>query len=150
MLRDIEFASEYRINVSKNVFLEHKIPHNSFPIEPVSLIHATFHERIPTVTLETSRYLLYQFQLNRWINSFNYLIYNPRRKLAWQTFLFPSSPPSNNEKLFENLNNNRVMISQFLNTIYGEHAISFERSHEALKWLKKTYLTSRNKTDWST
>lgn len=149
MLRDLEFASEDRINFSKNCFVEHQIPHKSLPIEPVVVIHSTFHERIPTVTLETSRYLLFQLQRNRWLNAFNYLVYNPRRKLTWQTFLFPSSPPKKSETLFDNLQSNREIISQLLNTLYGEHAISFERSYEALKWLKRTYLTSKNKTDWS-
>ena len=148
MLRDVEFASESRINVSKKVFLEQQIPFKSFPIEPITLTHSIFHDRIPSLTPETSRFLLYQLQLNRWVNTFSYLMYNPRRKLTWQSFLFPSTPLSNRDVLYKNLNENRWIISQFLNTIYGEHEISYERSFEALKWLRGIYLTSRNKTDW--
>jgi hypothetical protein len=148
MLRDIEFASEERINISKQIFREHQIPHNAFPVEPVQLMHSTFHGRIPSVSIETSRFILYRLQQNQWINNYNFLLYNPRRKLAWNEFLFPSTPPSpNSEDMLKNLNENRLIISEFLNTVYGEHEISYERSFEALKWLKRTYLTSTNQTD---
>jgi hypothetical protein len=144
MLRDIEFASEERINISKQIFIEHSIPHINFPIEPIRLIHSTFADRIPSISSETSRFLFYRLQQNRWINYYNFLAYNPRRKLAWQTFLFPSTlPAGNSESMFNNLNKNRNMISEFLNTIYGEHEISYERSYEALKWFKQFHPSSK-------
>lgn len=147
MLRDVEFASESRINISRKVFADQQIPSNSLPIEPITLTHTVFHERIPSITPETSRFLLYQFQVQQWINAFGYLMYNPRRKLTWQSFLFSTSQ-SPTDKLSQNVHDNREIISQFLNTIYGEHEISYERSFEAFKWLKSVYLISRNKTDW--
>jgi hypothetical protein len=148
MLRDIEFASEDRINISQQIFNEYKIPQRNFPIEPVAIIHSTFHDRIPSVTTETSSYIVYRLQQNRWLNSHNFLMYNPRRKLAWQTFLFPSSISEGGTKeVLDNLNKNKEIISEFLNTVYGEHEISYERSSEALDWLKQTYLLSKNLTN---
>jgi hypothetical protein len=136
MLRDIEFASEERINISKQIFYENKIRSRNFPIEPVVLSHSTFLERIPSVTSEASNFLLYRLQQNQWINYYKLLKYNPRRKLAWQSFLFPSTPPfADGEKLVANLNQNQKSISELLYTVYGEHSISYERSFEALKWL---------------
>lgn len=148
MLRDIEFASEERINVSKQIFRENQILHHAFPIEPVLMQHSTFNERIPSVLLETSNFLFYRLQQNRWINLYNYLTYNPRRKLTWKTFLFPSTNPyTNSDKIWINLNQNQNIIADLLNTIYGEHEISFERSYEALKWLQiTTSLLSTNQT----
>ena len=148
MLRDFEFATEDRINVSKKIFHQHQIPYNAFPIEPVQVNYMTFHNRIPSVTVETSRFLLFRLQQNHWLNNHNFLMYNPRRKFGWNDFLFPSSLPNpKSVEMLKNLNQNRPLISQFMNTIYGEHAISYERSFEALKWLKQTYPTSRNRTD---
>jgi hypothetical protein len=75
-------------------------------------------------------------------------MYNPRRKLGWNVFLFPLTPPTpKSEEMLKNLNENRLIISEFLNTIYGEHEISYERSFEALKWLKQTHSTSMNQTN---
>jgi hypothetical protein len=45
-----------------------------------------------------------------------------------------------------NLNKNKNTISEFLNTIYGEHAISYERSSEALKWLQESSGSSKQIT----
>jgi hypothetical protein len=39
--------------------------------------------------------------------------------------------------ILENLDKHKNVFPDFLNTIYGEHEISFERSFEALKWLQK-------------
>ena len=147
MLRDIEFASEERISIFKQIFNENKIPCQNFPIEPVALTHSTFHDRIPSVSNEASRFILYRLQQNRWVNYFNFLTYNPRRKLDWQFFLFPSTPPyTKGEQLVGNLNQNQKSISEFLYTVYGEHSISYERSFEALKWLKNVARVSTNKT----
>jgi hypothetical protein len=144
MLRDIEFASEDRINISMQVFAEHKIPHKTFPIEPVCLSARTFNDRIPAITRETSNYLFYRLQQNHWLNYHNYLLYNPRRRHTWQTFLFPSTNDAlKNEKTFNNINKYKHLIPDLLSTMYGEHAVSYERSHQALKWL----FTSHNQTD---
>jgi len=147
MLRDIEFATEERINVSQQIFIEQNIPYKSFPIEPIPVKHTTFQHRIPSISTETSRYIFYRFQQNHWLNSYNYLIYNPRRKLSWQSFLFASSKDNKDEAMFNNLNKNKDIIFEFINTIYGEHEISYERSFEALQWLKNTYMVSKNLTD---
>ena len=144
MLRDIEFASESRISVSKQIFIEHKIPCNTFPIEPVKLIATTFRDRIPSVTRATSRYIYYQLQRSRWLNYHNYLIYNPRHQLSWRGVVFPSTDNDGKDRdLVKNLNDNKDKIIEFFNTIYGEHEISYERSFEALKWLKEVYMASK-------
>jgi hypothetical protein len=144
MLRDIEFATEERISVSKQIFVEQKIPCATFPVEPVKLMPMTFHNRIPSISREASRYIFYQLQRHRWLNYHNYLMYNPRRKLAWQSFLFPSI--NGNIKVAElakSLNDNKNKITDFLNTVYGEHEMSYERSFEALKWLKELSMSSK-------
>jgi hypothetical protein len=144
MLRDIEFASEERISVSKQIFVEQKIPCATFPVEPVKLIPMTFHDRIPSISREASRYIFYQLQRNHWLNHGNYLMYNPRRKLAWQTFLFPASNGDIKiAELANSLNANKNNITDFLNTVYGEHEMSYERSFEALKWLKELSMSSK-------
>jgi hypothetical protein len=147
MLRDIEFATEERINMSQKIFIEQKIPYKSFPVEPIPLTHATFHHRIPSISIETSRYIFYRLQQNHWLNSHSYLIYNPRRKLSWQAFIFASPSDNKTEDMFKNLIKNKNIIFEFINTIYGEHEISFERSFEALKWIKSSYMVSKNLTD---
>ena len=148
MLRDFEFATEKRINISAEVFQQHKIPHHTFPIEPVQLMYMSFRNRIPALTIEASRFLLFRLQQHNWLSGHNFLMYNPRRKFAWTDFLFPTTPPdSKSEQMLKNINENRALISQFMNTIYGEHEISYERSFEALRWLKETYHTSTNQTD---
>ena len=145
MLRDVEFASESRINVSMQIFTEQNIPHKDFSIEPISLTPTTFHERIPSITEETSRYLFYRLLQNRWLNFHNYLLHNPRRKLTWRNFLLlPENDQMKDEGISVNLKEHHRMITEFLNVIYGEHEISHERSFEALKWLQDLNYTSNN------
>jgi hypothetical protein len=145
MLRDIEFASEERINVSMNIFAQQKIPYIGFDIEPISLTSKTFHDRIPTIKKETSNYIFYRLQQNKWLDQENYLIHNPRRDMAWQTFLFtPTNKTSETEMILKDLKKHEKIISEFLNTIYGEHEISFERSFEALQWHKDIYNKNNN------
>ena len=147
MLRDMEFASEDRINMSTRIFAEQSIPYRMCPIEPISLTPNLFHERIPTVTWETSQYLFYRLQQNQWLNMHNYLIYNPRRKRAWQEFLFKAdNKPSRGAPTLTNLNEHQSAIFDFLNTIYGEHEISYERSFEAFKWLLELSHLPSNRT----
>jgi len=147
MLRDIEFASEERINASMNIFAQQKIPYIGFDIEPISLTSKTFHDRIPTIKEVTSNYIFYRLQQNKWLDQENYLIHNPRRDMAWQTFLFtPINKTSETEIILKDLKQHEKIISEFLNTIYGEHEISFERSFEALKWHKDIYNNNNNFT----
>lgn len=135
MPRDIEFASEARINESIKILLEQKIPYKTFPIKPISLTQETFHQRIPNITKQTSQYIFFRFQQNQWLNEEHQFQYNPRRVDTWKTFLFtPNSNKPDMLKITKNLQENEKIIPEFLNTIYGEHEISFQRSYEALKW----------------
>jgi hypothetical protein len=145
MLRDIEFASEDRINASMQIFAREKIPYIGFDIEPISLTSTTFHKRIPTITEEASHYIFYRLQQNQWLDNRNYLIRNPRREYAWKTFIFEQILDSNcNEKIHKNILEHKNIIPDFLNTIYGEHEISFERSFEALTWHQLIYNNRTN------
>jgi hypothetical protein len=140
MSRDTEFASEERINASIRVFDRENIPYKSFSIEPIILTSTTCHERIPTITKDASSYIFYRLQQNRWLDSQNNLIYNPRRKDEWGTFLFiPINKTHETINILDNLNKNKHLLPDFFNTIYGEHEISFERSFEALLWHKQLY-----------
>jgi hypothetical protein len=138
MLRDIEFASEDRINTSMQIFIREKIPYIGFDIEPISLTSTTFHDRIPTITYDTSHYIFYRLQQNQWLDEENYLLYNPRQKDGWETFLF-TQKNNQTKKILKNLLKHKKIISEFFNTIYAEHEISFERSFEALKWHQRIY-----------
>jgi hypothetical protein len=138
MLRDTEFASESRIKASMRIFEKENISHIGFDIEPIRLIPSIFHDRIPTITDETSRYIFYRLQQNHWLDPENYLIHNPRREYSWQQFLFTTANETViTPTILKNLRNHEDVLPDFLNTIYGEHEISFERSFEALKWLQK-------------
>ncbi|CAF1061890.1 unnamed protein product [Rotaria sordida] len=140
MLRDLEFASEDRINASMRMFAREKIHHKSFIIEPIGLSRTTFYERIPTIRKETARYIYYRLEQNGWLGPYNHLRYNPRRRTVWQEFLFtPNNSTMETKEVLQNLNENKQYIPDFLNTVYGEHEISFERSYEALKWHRKIY-----------
>ena len=86
MSRDTEFASEARINESMKIFAQKNVPHISFDIKPISLKSTTFHDRIPTITKDTSQHIFYCLQRNNWLDSENYLKYNPRRKNTWEAF----------------------------------------------------------------
>ncbi|CAF0941586.1 unnamed protein product [Rotaria sp. Silwood1] len=142
MLRDVEFASEERINASMRIFAREKIPHASFDIEPIALTRTIFHERIRTIKKETARYIFYRFEQNGWLGTYNYLRYNPRRKTTWQEFLFtPNNSSMETKEILQNIQENKHYFPDFLNTVYGEHEISYERSYEALKWHKKIYHT---------
>jgi hypothetical protein len=147
MSRDTEFASESRINQSMKIFAKKKIPHISFVIEPISLTPTTFHDRIPTITKDTSEYIFYCLQKNAWLDSENNLKHNPRRKNTWQTLssiVFNKTMTSTS--ILENLDKHKNVFPDFLNTIYGEHEISFERSFEALQWHKQIYNNKINST----
>jgi hypothetical protein len=145
MLRDIEFASEDRINISKQIFNEQKIPYNTFPVEPIRLTYKTFSDRIPSISQFTSNYIYDRLRKHRWLNMYYFLKHNPRRKLSWQSFLVPSSLDDvKDQQIFNDLKKNQNIITQFLNTVYGQHEISYERSFEALKWLKQLYISSQN------
>ncbi|CAF2470902.1 unnamed protein product [Rotaria sp. Silwood2] len=140
MLRDIEFASEDRINASMRIFAREKIPHASFDIEPIALTRTTFHEHIPTIEKDTARYIFYRFQQNGWLGTYNYLRYNPRRKTTWQEFLFtPNNSTMETKQILQNIQENKQYFPDVLNTIYGEHEISHERAYEALRWHKMIY-----------
>ncbi|CAF2372594.1 unnamed protein product [Rotaria sp. Silwood2] len=148
MLRDIEFASQDRINNSIKTFIEQKIPYTTLAIEPIRITRTIFRDRIPSITIKTSQYLFTRLQQNRWLNSYSILMYNPRRKFSWKKFLFPESiNDARDEATFKNIDQNKNQISEFLNTLYGEHEISYERSFEALKWLKEVYHSSTLSTD---
>ncbi|CAF1395424.1 unnamed protein product [Rotaria sordida] len=148
MLRDIEFASEDRINNSIQIFIEQNIPCNRLAIEPVRITRVTFRDRIPSINIRTSQFLFNRLQQNHWLNPYHVLMYNPRRKFSWKQFLFPSSIAEvKNGEVFNNINQNKFQISEFLNTMYGEHEISYERSFEALQWLEKIYDSSKLRTD---
>lgn len=136
MVRDQEFASEERINSSRKIFIAESIPHTTFQIEPISLTPSIFHERIPTITDGTSRHLYYRLEQNKWLGLQSHLIYNPRRDNTWQTFLYQESNDIETKDHLNNLAKHKDILPDFLNTIYGEHEISFERSYEALKWLQ--------------
>lgn len=70
----------------------------------------------------------------------SYLMYNPRRKRAWKEFLFPvNNDQMRHEETLQNLNKHQREIFDFLNTIYGEHEINYERSFESFKWLLELY-----------
>ena len=144
----MEFASEDRINMSVQIFAEQSIPHKTCPIEPISLTPSLFHDRIPSISWETSHYLFFRLQQNQWLNMHNYLMYNPRRKRAWRDFLFQA----NHEQTIhggtqQNLNEHQREVFDFLNTIYGEHEISYERSFESLKWLLELYHLPTNQKE---
>ncbi|CAF1938246.1 unnamed protein product [Rotaria magnacalcarata] len=147
MLRDIEFASEDRINTTQQIFIEEKISVNTLIIEPVRMARTTFRERIPSLSASTSHYLFNRLRGNRWLNGRSYLMYNPRRRFEWQEFLFPPSiDDSTTEEIFNDLKKHKDQIIELLNTIYAEHEISYERSYEALKWLKDVYDQSKTRT----
>ena len=147
MLRDIELASEDRINISKQIFLEQNVPCRSFPVEPISMSSKTFSDRIPSISKPTARYIFNRLQRNHWLNSYNYLLYNPRRKTSWKNFIL--TVPSDNvidKSIFKNINDNIELISELLNTAYGEHAITYERGYEALEWTKRVSNISQTQT----
>jgi hypothetical protein len=147
MLRDTEFASEERIFKSKEIFNEHKIPHITFAIFPISLTRTTFHDRIPKIRIETSRYIFYRLQQNQWLDSLNYLVHNPRRDDTWKTFLFTAKKETyETKRILANINEHKHFFDEFFNTLYGQHEISFENSYEALKWHKDTYNIQTNST----
>lgn len=144
MVRDVEFASENRINASMKVFANEQIPHIAFKIEPISLTPSTFRERIPTITDDASHYLYYRLQQNKWLDQQNYLVFNPRRVNKWETFLLDATNQTKDiETQLKNIHEHKDILPDFLNTIYGEHEISFERSFEALTWLQKMPISSR-------
>ena len=148
MPRDTEFASEARINSSIELFIKQKIPYQAYDVPPIALTGTTFHERIPTINLQSSQYIFYRFQQNQWLDIDNTLLYNPRRKKTWQSFLL--SVPANMTDpsvIRSNLNDHQHVLPDFLNTIYGEHEISFERSYEALKWQLDTYSSRQKAVD---
>ena len=148
MRRDTEFASEARINNSIELFIKQKIPYQSYNISPIPLTGTTFHERIPTITLESSQYIFYRFQQNQWLDTDNTLLYNPRRKKTWESFLLSIvANVTDSSVIRDNLNDHKHILPDFLNTIYGEHEISFERSYEALKWLLDTYSSRQKAVD---
>ena len=136
MPRDVEFASGRRINMSMRTFAREGIPHIAYEIHPISLKASSFHDRIPTITPETSSYLFYRLEQNHWLDTENYLIHNPRREDDWGHFIFAKMDNQSvlTSTIEENLKQNQGILSDFMNTIYGEHEISFERSFEALKW----------------
>lgn len=140
MPRDEEFASEARIKASIKVFIDRNIPYRTYEVGPIKLTPLTFHQRIPTITRETSQYIFFRLEQNKWLDSENLLQYNPRRKDTWRTFLFSSTINiTDGEKLSQNLKEHETIIPDFFNTIYGEHEISYEHSYEALKWLLDIY-----------
>ena len=49
------------------------------------------------------------------------------------------STPPKPSTICENLVEHQHLLPDFLSTLYAEHEISFERSHEALKWHLETY-----------
>jgi hypothetical protein len=144
MLRDTSFASAHRINFSVQIFAKEHIPHIVYDIEPISLISSSFHDRIPTITNETSNYLFYCLQEHHWLDTENYLIHNPRREDSWQKFIFKTTNKNIvTPTIVENLRKHERILPDFFNTLYGEHEISFERSFEALKWLQN-FLNNQN------
>ena len=143
MSRDTEFASESRIHASMRIFARENISHIAFNIESIVLGSRTFRERIPTITPDTSNYIFYRLRQNHWLDSDNCLIYNPRRNQDWRTFLFETNEKAiGASAVLTNLRNHENVIAEFLNTVYGQHEISFERSFEALTWLKRHSNTS--------
>ncbi|UJR30972.1 hypothetical protein I4U23_018484 [Adineta vaga] len=147
MTRDTEFASQSRINESMKHFAEQNIPHKSYAIEPIQVTSTIFHERIPTLTRETSQYIFECLQQNNWLDSENYLKHNPRRRNTWPDFLLLTvNKTHTNSNIFENLNAHKKILPDFFNTIYGEHEISFERSFEALQWHQQIYKMKNNST----
>ncbi|CAF1288077.1 unnamed protein product [Rotaria magnacalcarata] len=145
MPRDIEFASEQRINASMDIFARENIPHKSFDIEPIRVTKTTFYDRIPTIGRVTSRYIFNRFEQNHWFDSDFRFIHNPRRTKTWEEFLFsPAANQAGTAEVHKTVNNHKNIIPDFLNTIYGEHEISYERSYEALKWLHDIYQNKIN------
>ncbi|CAF3467062.1 unnamed protein product [Rotaria socialis] len=145
MPRDMEFASEERINASMDIFARENIPHKSFNIDPIIVTRTTFYDRIPTIGRVTSRYLFKRLERNHWFDSNFCFIYNPRRTETWKEFLFsPANGEMETAEVHKIINNHKNIIPDFLNTIYGEHEISYERSYEALKWLHDIYQNEIN------
>ena len=135
MPRDIEFASEERINKSVVIFQEETIPYAMFDIQPISLSSSTFHERIPTISLATSHYLHFRFQMSKWLDNNNRFIYNPRRRDPFiEIFNELSSNMTITTTISKEIKQHEPILIDFFNTIYAEHEISFERSYEAFKW----------------
>ena len=141
MSRDTDFASKYRINESMQVFSRKNIPCISFEITPIKLTSTTFRDRIPTIEANTSHYIYQLLKQNNWLDSNNYLTYNPRRIDTWKLFVFAETNSTQVEmkEIFRNIITHQNVIAEFLNTIYGEHEISFEHSAEALQWHKNLY-----------
>lgn len=138
MDRDREFASLSRIGASTQTFIREKIPFMMYDIQPIGLTPRTLHDRIPSLTLETSSYIVYRLRQNHLLDAHNYLIHNPRRNNLWQTTLYPTNTDSAiAPTIIENLKNHKNILPDFFNTIYGQHEISFERSFEALTWLQR-------------
>ncbi|CAF1570487.1 unnamed protein product [Adineta ricciae] len=136
MLRDIEFASAQRIDMSKEILRKQNISCTSFPIEPSQLTSTIFHDRQPVITHAASQFLYSQLRQYRWLNNYNYMLHNPRQKLTWQGFLFAMViNQTMSKEVFDNIHTHKPEIYELLNTFYGEHEISHERSYEALKWL---------------
>lgn len=145
MLRDIEFASQARINSSQQIFIQENIPYNTLIIEPVRVLRTTFRDRIPTLSISASQLIFTKLARNHWINNRNYMGPNPRRRLDWKEFLFPEAPDENTIEMIQDIKKHRNQVTETLNVIFSEHAVSHERSYEALKWLKDTYDTSKTK-----
>ncbi|CAF0952533.1 unnamed protein product [Adineta ricciae] len=147
MARDMEFASEARINESMKIFAEHNIPHISFAITPIPITATIFHERIPTITKETSEHIAYLLRNNNWIDGDTYLRYNPRRRNTWRDFIsLTSNKTITNAIILDNINTHQNILPDFFNTLYGEHEISFERSFEALQWHHRISKSKQNST----
>jgi hypothetical protein len=150
MTRDTEFASEARINESIKVFAKQNIPYISYAIRPISVTFTTFHDRIPTITKETSQYIFHHLQRHQWLDSQNYLKYNPRRRNTWPDFLLLAANKSTTStSVLNNLEQHRNVLPDFLNTLYGEHEISFERSFEALQWYQRISNKDNRSTAYS-
>lgn len=144
MPRDKEFASEARINAAVKVFINQNIPYETFQIGSIPLTPTTFHERIPTITRDVSQYIFYRFQQNKWLDDEHILKYNPRRTTSWKSILFSIDMNKTLSILLsKNLQQHETIISDFLNTLYGEHEISYEHSYEALQWLLNTYQNAK-------
>ena len=141
MSKDTTFASKYRINASMQLFSQKNIPYIGFEITPIKLTGTTFRDRIPTINADTSHYIYDYLKENHWLDSNNYLIYDPRLKNTWKSFLFTETRNTllKMRAILTNLNQHKNIIAEFLNTIYGEHEISFEHSAEALRWHKNLY-----------
>lgn len=144
MPRDVDFASEERINKSLDIFIKYRVPHIVYDIQPISLSRTTIHERIPSVNELTSEYIFQAFEKKQWLDENKRLIHNPREFDDWKSVMTPEVNSQNiSNEIFQNLKENEIHLTEFIGTIYGEHAISFERSHEALAWLWSTYSRTR-------